>query len=183
MPEPLRSWLVRLRNSLPVEANSEPHVTILPPRPLMVPLEEAEQKISSILDCCPTFEIEFSGIRAFPETNVLYLDVDQGAVMLRDLHSQLNAAEFYFQECFDFHPHLTIGGPVPPAELEAVSSKAAEAWRTSLCPARFQIEEVSFVSILDNEARRAWRRLWTHKLTGTRVSPEPIRAAATNRTS
>lgn len=182
-PEPLRSWLMTLRESLPVEANSEPHVTILPPRPLTVGPDEAQQKIASVLDSCPRFEIQLSEICAFPETNVLYLDVNEGAETLHKLHSQLNAGEFYFQECFDFHPHVTIGGPVPPAELETVSSKAAEAWRTALCPARFEIQEVSFVSIQANEARRTWRRLWTQKLNANTPAAKPIRAAATSRTS
>ena len=181
MPEPLRSWLVRLRELLPVEASSEPHVTILPPRPLTLPLNEAQEKIASVLDNCPRFEIELSGIRAFRETNVLYLEVSDGAHMLRRLHSQLDTGEFRFQECFDFHPHVTIGGPVAPAEMEALSSRAADAWQSSLCTPRFAIEEVSLVSIQGNGARRAWRRLWTHKLNGDVIRTESVRAA-TNQT-
>jgi 2'-5' RNA ligase len=181
-PEPLRSWLMRLREVLPLEASSEPHITILPPRPLTLALDEAQEKIASVLDTCPRFEIELSGIRAFPETNVLYLDVSEGAHTLRRLHSQLDTGGFRFEERFDFHPHVTIGGPVPPAELEALSSKAAEAWRTSLCPSRFGIEELSFVSIQGNGARAAWRRLWAHKLNGNAIHPAPARAA-TSQTS
>ena len=181
-PEPLRSWLVQLRELLAIQANSEPHITILPPRPLTLPLDEAQEKIASVLDGCPRFEIELSGVRSFAGTNVLYLDVSDGANTLRRLHAELNAGEFCFQEDFDFHPHVTIGGPVPSAQMEEVSAKAAEAWQNSLCPARFAIEEISLLSVQGNGGRGAWRRLWTHKLNGRVIGPEQFRSAATSRT-
>src|ERR1700761_1240736 len=111
-PEPLRSWLTTLRNSLPVEATSQPHITILPPRPLTLPVNDAKREITSILKRWQRFEVELSGIQVFPGSNVLYLEVSEGESELRRLHSELNTGDFAHDEIFEFHPHVTIGGPV-----------------------------------------------------------------------
>lgn len=181
-PQPLQQWVVRLRRDLPVEANSQPHLTILPPRPLTMHSREAKQKITSILSGWQSFEIELSGVRVFPNSNVLYLEVNEGSNTLRRLHGELGAGEFAHEEVFEFQPHVTIGGPVPAEQLPSFTQKAAESWTNSHCPCRFPIDEVSFVTISADRAHGDWRRLWAHKLPAAKTYRRAARAAVTSQT-
>jgi hypothetical protein len=113
----------------------------------------------------------------------MYLEVSDGSSILTRLHAQLNDREFAHEEMFHFHPHVTIGGPVPAEDLDAITAKAAKAWETSLCPCRFELEDVVFVSIEANGGNGDWRRLWTHKLAHAKDRGEAAQAAASNRTS
>lgn len=181
-PEPLREWLLQLRRSLPVESSSEPHITILPPRPLMLPAPEAWQKITSILNGWAPFEVELSEVQVFPETNVLYLQVSDGYTILEDMHSTLNTGDFFHEETFSFHPHLTVGGPVPVQDLQQIHRKAIQAWEASGCPCRFKVEEFAFVCISTSEHGREWNRLWMHKLPGAKVQQRAAGTHTTNQT-
>ncbi len=181
-PEPLRSWLTTLRHTLALEAASQPHVTILPPRPLTLPVNDAKREIIAILKRWRSFDVELSGIQVFPGSNVLYLKVSDGESELRQLHAELNTGGFAHDESFEFHPHVTIGGPVLAEELEAVWQRALVAWETSLCPCRFSIEEVAFVSIAANGSAGDWRRLWKHKLSAPAKRSPMARANAISQT-
>jgi 2'-5' RNA ligase len=181
-PEPLRRWLVDLRRLLPIEANSQPHITILPPRPLTMPVEEARQKITSVLRRWSAFDVELTGIQVFPGTNVLFLDVRDGSETLSGLHAELNAGDFAHKELFPFQPHVTVGGPVPPEDLTSISRRATEAWRSSLGNFRFKIEQIAFVSIAAPGTGRDWRRLWVHRLPTAKAYEQAAHAAITNRT-
>ena len=182
-PEPLREWLIELRRLLPVESTSEPHITILPPRPLNIPATDAWQKISSTLSCFPAFEVELSSVRVFPGTNVLYLELSDGIPMLEELHATLNVGDFFHEEVFEFHPHLTVGGPVAPQELERKLRTARDAWRASACPTRFVVDQFAFVSISTSEAGRQWNRLWRHRLLAPKAHQQAAAANFINRTS
>jgi len=177
-PEPLRRWLLRMRQLLPVEANSQPHVTILPPRPLTMPVEEAKQKITAILTRWHAFYVELSGIQVFPGSNVLYLELSEGSDTLSRLHAELNAGDFAHEELFQFHPHVTVGGPVPQEEMAVITRKAAEVWESNLRSCRFKIQEIAFVSIAAHGQRGDWRRLWMHKLLSAKAYKQFAGAAA-----
>ncbi|SRR5579884_376881 len=181
-PPPLADWLLSLRRSLPVAPSSQPHLTVLPPRPLAIPLREAQEKLTAILSPWRSFEVEVSGVRVFPGSNMLYLEVDDGSSTLRQLHAELNSGEFAHQECFEYHPHVTIGGPVAPECLEAMSAKAVEAWQSSPCPRRFLIEELAFVSISAADRQQDWQRLWTYRLTGNGTYSAAARASISSQT-
>src|SRR5690349_20174776 len=137
IPDPLGSFLHELRRSLPGEHNPQPHITILPPRPLKLPVDAASQKAQNILLRFAAFEVELSTLRSFPETNVLYLDIAKGNGALHDLHGALNADVLEHEEKFEFRPHLTLGGPVESAHLPWVRRQAETAWYSSDHPRRF----------------------------------------------
>jgi 2'-5' RNA ligase len=181
-PPPLRNWVARLRRQLQVEANSQPHITILPPRPLLMPVEKARQKITSILDGWQSFEIELSDVRVFPETNVLYLEVTEGSGTLRRLHAELGVGDFAHEEPFEFHPHVTIGGPVPQEHLATLVHIAADSWKHARCPCRFAIDEVAFVTLSANRQRDDWCRLWAHNLGTAKSCRKAVRAAVISQT-
>jgi 2'-5' RNA ligase len=181
-PEPLTRWLLRLRSLLRVTATSDPHITILPPRPLILPVSEAKQKLVATLAAWRSFEIELTGIRLFPGSNVLYLEVDEGSRTLQRLHEELNAGDFSHVERFDFHPHVTVGGPVPAEDLDEILTKAEDAWMRSRGPIRFTLKEIAFVSILGERNSGDWQRLWTYKLDPQSAYSAAAQAAITNRT-
>lgn len=176
-PKPLANWLLRLRRTLGVAPTSPPHITILPPRPLTLSVPEAKQKLTSMLAFWGGIQIELTDVRVFPGSNVLYLEVNDGSSMLRRLHSELNTGDFAHQENFEFHPHVTIGGPVASENLDAIAAKATAAWQKSRCPRHFRIDEVAFVSISAQGEQGDWQRLWSYNLAGTTSFPFAAQAA------
>jgi 2'-5' RNA ligase len=181
-PEPFRSWLVNLRQELGVHASSEPHITMLPPRPLTMSVDDAQAQITPILSHWRSFEIELFAVHAFPGTNVLYMDVSDGSETLRRMHAELNVGDFEHAEMFEFHPHVTIGGPIEESELETVSARARAAFENSMCPCRFEIREIAFVSIQTPCAGAEWRRLWSQTLAKPKRSTAAARVGSTSRT-
>ncbi len=183
IPDPLGSFLHGLRQTLPGEGNPQPHITILPPRPLKLAAEAASQQAQNILLQFPAFEVELSKVRSFPGTNMLYLDVSEGNSALHDLHTLLNAGDLDHSENFDFRPHLTLGGPVPSQDLLSVQRRIEAAWLSSDCPRRFTLDEVVFLWLNSQIAQREWQRLWSHRLsTKETIHARAARAGVTART-
>ncbi len=164
IPDPLGSFLHGLRQTLPGEDNPQPHITILPPRPLKLPAEAASQQAQNILLHFPAFEVELSEVSSFPSTNMLYLDVAEGNSALYDLHGVLSAGDLDHEEEFDFRPHLTLGGPVASEDLAPVRHRIETAWYASDCPRRFTLDEVVFLWLNSQTAQAEWQRLWSHRL-------------------
>jgi 2'-5' RNA ligase len=184
IPEPLGSFLYELRRTLPGESNPRAHVTILPPRPLRVPVETASDQTLKVLAGFSAFEIELSTVQRFPQTNFLYLDIADGNELVHQLHDALNTDELAFEEEFEFRPHLTLGGPVPEPELEAFQGQAEVAWLATDHSRRFVVDEIVFLWLNPANPRGGWHRLWSYNLrTKGTVMTKAARAAFTNRTS
>jgi hypothetical protein len=177
--DPLRSFFYELRQALPGEENPQPHITILPPRPLMLPVEAASRRAREILLNFPAFEVELSQVRCFPETNVLYFDVGDGCDALHALHTALNSGDLSHTEEFAFRPHLTLSGPVPPSALHAVQQQAETAWHSSGCSNRFLLSEVVCLWVRPEENHCEWQPLWSQSLPG----PEVLRTVASASTA
>lgn len=183
IPDPLGSLLHGLRQSLPGEDNPQPHITILPPRPLQLPVEAASQMALKILLTFPAFEVELSNVRSFPDTNVLYLDVGRGSSSLYRLHAALNSGELHHLEEFDFRPHITLAGPVARADLKAVRQQAEKAWHSADPPNGFLLDQVSFLWLKPDSAQGEWMRFWSHRLSTKETSrARNTRAAVTSQT-
>ncbi|MBV9405692.1 MAG: 2'-5' RNA ligase family protein [Acidobacteriaceae bacterium] len=178
IPDPLGSFLHGLRQLLPGEDNSQPHITILPPRPLKLPVDGASHVALKVLAEFPAFDVELSKVRHFPGTNVLFLDVGRGSGQLYELHRTLSAGDLHHTEMFDFRPHLTLGGPVAPADLTLLRKKAEAAWRAAKCPNRFALDEVVGLWLSPDGPQGEWRRLWSHKLSSKETTAAHAAAAA-----
>lgn len=184
IPDPLGSFLQGLRQALPGEDNPQPHITILPPRPLKLPVEAASQQAQNILLQFPAFEVELLRVRSFPETNVLYLDVGEGNELLHELHAALNSGALEHCEEFDFRPHLTLSGPVESENLRLARRQAGMAWYSSKCTPRFAFEEVVCLWLSPESTQGEWRRLWSQKLSRKETTAaRAATAALTSRTS
>lgn len=164
IPDPLGAFLHSLRRLLPGEENPQAHITILPPRPLQLPVEAASLEARRVLDRFTRFEVELSNVRSFPDTNYLYLDVVEGDAKLHAMHAALNAGGLSHVERFEYRPHLTIGGPVNESALESIQRKAERAWRASACSRRLMVDEIVCLWLPHGGTSSDWRRLWSHWL-------------------
>ncbi len=183
IPDPLGAFLYDLRRFLPGEHHGQPHVTILPPRPLRAAIEAASQEAQTILQRFPSFEIELSQVKCFPQTNMLYLDVARGDSHICHLHGALNTGALAFTENFEFLPHLTLGGPVPSCSLSTIRDQAESAWRSAGCSPRFSITEVVCLWLDPTAAWGDWKRLWAQPLAlGRSASEKAATATVTSRT-
>ncbi len=183
IPDPLGSFLHGLLETVPGEENAQPHITILPPRPLTLPVDAASEVALKTLLNFSVFEVELSKVCSFPGTNVLYLDLDKGNSMVRRLHSALNLGTLRQVEKFTFLPHLTLAGPLPAADLQRVRIQAESAWRSGQGPRSFLLDEIVFLWLSPEGPQRKWTRLWSHKLSTKETNrAHAATAAATSRT-
>lgn len=172
IPERIATLIQQLRRSLGADSQPQPHITVLPPRPLRVEASAAAEQLSKILSRFCAFEVEISKIRRFRESNYLYLDIATGNSLVHDMHDALNTGAFSDPEQFEFRPHLTLGGPVPQDELEQIHERANETWRGAGDPPRFLLDEIVFVWLPPRFEGGDWRRIWSFSLE-TKNEPKP----------
>src|SRR6185437_4899168 len=129
LPEPLAGFLDRLRCDLVHECRAKAHVTVLPPRPLAYPVEEAWPQVERALPDFQSFRVELGEIEIFPVTHVIYLSVLAGHAELKRLHTALNTGKFAFEEPFVYHPHVTLAQEIDPAEVSRAADLATQRWR------------------------------------------------------
>jgi len=182
VPEPLASFLYEMRRNLSGAPCPQPHVTVLPPRPLRIPPESACRSAQKTLQLQSQFEVELSQICYFANTNTLYLDINDGAPELHALHDSLNHGDLYYQEEYPFRPHLTVAGLVNPLHLPAVLQQAEAEWNTGACSPRFLLSEVVCLLQPSGYSKGNWQRLWSMRLnpmpTTTTSSPAKFSATA-----
>lgn len=184
IPEPLGSFFYDLRGTLPGDSNPQAHVTILPPRPLHVPVDAASEQTLRVLANFHAFEIELSTVQRFPETNFLYLDIGDGNSRVHDLHDALNTGDLACAEEFEFRPHLTLGGPIAEPDVHTLQDQAQIAWLATGHSKRFTLDEIVFLWLNPANRQGEWHRLWSYNLRtkGTAIK-KAASAAFTNRTS
>ena len=144
IPDPLGSFLDRLRQDLVAGCFARAHVTVLPPRTIDV-LPAAVEQLRTALARAPSFNIELKEVEVFESTSVVYLGVGMGTSTLHELHDALNARALKFDEPFDFHPHVTIAQNFDPAALPDIAKAAREQWRKFEGPRTFTVRALCFV--------------------------------------
>lgn len=184
IPGPLGVLLQDLGRLIPGDRNPQPHVTILPPRPLQTTVEGASKHAREILQKFPSFEVELTLVREFPQTNMLYLSVGEGGRFLHRLHNALNTGDLQHTERFDFVPHLTLGGPIPGHSMTTARELAESIWQSMSRPGRFTIAEIVCLWLSPGAPWGAWERLWVQSLASAPASSaeRAASAAATART-
>jgi 2'-5' RNA ligase len=184
IPDPLGTLLHDLGRLLPGDRNPQPHVTILPPRPLRAAVQTASHEAQQILQKFPAFDVELTRVRHFPQTNMLYLEVGDGGPSLHGLHDALNTGNLQYVERFEFLPHLTLGGPIPAYSLSTAQQLVESIWKSMSRPARFSLNEIVCLWLSPGAAWGDWQRLWTQSLGHDKRSERDraVRATATSRT-
>ena len=145
IPAPLGEFLDELRRELVPNDDPRAHVSLLPPRPLKGEWRQAWAEVSNTLKSRAPFDVELTGIRTFPVTDVIYLEVGAGARELCDIHAAMNANSLAFEEPFAYHPHVTLAQEIPHHALADVLKLAKRRWDEFRGERRFRAEQAVFV--------------------------------------
>jgi len=150
IPEPLRSFLDALRRELAPDCFPQAHVTILPPRPLLVSPEEAWETMRPLAEGFPSFEIAPAEVELFEASPVVYIALGAGRDELLRLHERLNCGCLEFPEPFFYHPHITLAQDLPRQQIEELFPVAQRRWAKYSCKAPFRVRTVTFVQNTSN---------------------------------
>jgi 2'-5' RNA ligase len=145
VPAPLSLFLDNLRIRLTPEAKPHAHVTILPPRPVYVDLEEVKTSLGPALRDVNPFPIKLGSIKVFPVSNVIYLSIEEGETRLRELNRALDRGNLRFETAFPYHPHITLAQNIPPPDVEPLRAMAAEQWDAWRGDRRFLVDSLWLV--------------------------------------
>jgi 2'-5' RNA ligase len=145
LPDPLGRFLDDLRKELVPACNPHAHVSVLPPRPLAVDWQVAGEQVRVCAGSWAPFDIVLGRIRIFPVTNVIYLELSQGAPEMFRIHAAMNSQTLEFDEPFAYHPHITLAQEIPPGEVAAVNRRAQELWEGYAGPRSFRAQRTAFV--------------------------------------
>lgn len=144
---PLAQFVNKLRAQLnPTPAGKAAHVTVLPPRPLIISegaaLEEARARCAG----WEPFEMEVTGVGTFYPTNgVVYLEIERGAEEMKRLHVALNKGHLLRCEPYEFVPHITIAQEMDEARTQEVLARVSHEFANYSGPLRFLVETLVFV--------------------------------------
>src|ERR1035438_9380053 len=106
VPGPLGDFLDDLRRRLVPGCNPHAHVSVLPPRPLAVDWQVSGEQVRACATSWAPFAIALERLRIFPVTNVIYLELGQGAGEMFRIHQAMNSPPLEFDEPFAYHPHI-----------------------------------------------------------------------------
>ena len=168
IPGRLGDFITRLREDLVQGCVARSHVTILPPRPLQVDTNTATEQVRSGLAPFNAFELDMPRIRVFEQTAVVFCEIGKGREELFDLHEAMNRDGLYFDEPFDFHPHVTLAQGITAEALPEIYERAVTEWRNSAPSSLVTIETVTFVQ---NTVGNMWIDLEECELRGLAAVP------------
>ena len=166
IPGPLGSFLDDLRRELVPGCNPHAHISLLPPRPLAVEWQLASGQVRTLMDSWAPFEVELTGIRIFPVTEVIYIGVGSGAAELHRMHRAMNAGALEFQDPFPYHPHITLAQELPHEDVAAIHESATRRWLEFPGKRSFLTESAVFVQ---NSLSNCWIDLAEYSLGGSPV--------------
>lgn len=145
IPDPLGSFLDRLRQELVPSCLLRAHVTVLPPRPLSTDPRTAWSQICRQVREFAPFRICAGEVEIFSISSVIYLTVKEGFAELCRLHEQLNTDTLAFGEPFPYHPHITLAQQLSPEQIEGVYELARRRWAEFPHERCFRVERLTFV--------------------------------------
>ncbi|MFO0282933.1 MAG: 2'-5' RNA ligase family protein [Acidobacteriota bacterium] len=167
-PDELGCFLDQLRRDLVLDCTARSHLSLLPPRSLSVPQQEAESQIQRISRLCEPFIVKVGNVAVFPQTAVIYLEVVSGARQLTSLHDEMSADALAFVEPFPFHPHITLAQNFAVDTVSSRLDAARARWAEYKGPREFLLDRVVFVR---NSANNRWTDLRSFPLLGVPSTP------------
>lgn len=145
IPEPLASFLDRLRQELVPNCFLRAHLTILPPRPITCSPEHAWDTIRALAPQFAPFDVKLDGIEVFPVSDVIYVSVSKGSEVLRQMHEVLNVGGLRFKEDFPYQPHVTLAQLLKTDEVDELTHVARKRWAEFPFAKSFHVGKVVFV--------------------------------------
>ncbi len=147
----LHGSLARFVDHVRLELNREyagkaAHVTVLPPRPLVISEEAAVDEARARCAEWEPFELEVSGVATFlPINGVVYLEMGQGAEEMRRLHLGLNQGHLARQEPLGYVPHITIAQDMDERRTHEALARVSRDFAAYRGPRRLIVETLTFV--------------------------------------
>ncbi len=160
IPGPLGEFLDHLRRQLVPACVPRAHVTVLPPRPVVAPVEAAVEQLNGFIPDVPAFEIEARQVAIFGNTSVIYIELGAGREELKRIHGRMNSGHLGFVEPFEYHPHITLAQELTSDQVSQVQEEAKRRWAEFRGPRTFPVETMTFVQ---NTSDNRWLDLahWT----------------------
>src|SRR6185369_6043442 len=125
--------------------NPHAHVSVLPPRTLAGTWQDASSKAQALIEECRPFDVHLTELQVFPVTDVIYLEVGDGAADLRRMHQAMNSGPLAFPEPFAYHPHITLAQEVTHDNVGAMYDLACRRWQEYRGDRSFRAEHAVFV--------------------------------------
>jgi len=144
---PLAELVDGLRCRLdPAHVGKTAHITVLPPRPLVISEQAALEEARAQCEEWEPFEVRIGGISTFlPANGVVYMAPSQGREQMRRLHSELNRGHLASREVFGYVPHITIVQDLDEQRTHELERVVAEELARYDGPRRFLVETLTFV--------------------------------------
>jgi 2'-5' RNA ligase len=165
IPGALGDFLDRLREELVMGCDPHAHITVLPPRPVARDHKSSLSIIESRIEEFSPFQVEITGIKLFPVTNVIYASIGTGCQEMVELHDTLNIGALKFDEPFKYHPHITLAQNVDPADVFKLRELAERRWQESAPTNKFVVDTLTFVQ---STAANQWIDLMSYELGAAR---------------
>ena len=153
LPEPLASFLDKLRAEIAPGCSLRAHLTVLPPRSLEGAPEQAWQEIREGFQHLAPFIVELLQVRVFEATDVVYLSVGTGLAELMRMHQSLNRGRAVSTEPFNYTPHITLAQDLSADRVAAAVDLARHRWAEYTGPRQFSLDRLTFVQ---NQAGQGW---------------------------
>ena len=164
---PMAEFLDRLRERLAPGCVARAHITVLPPRPIAGPAENAWNELARQLKEFPPIQVELGDVQVFGESQVIYVAVKAGGAELEDMHRSLNHGPVAFDEPFFYHPHITLAQELISETVPETLHQARRVWDQSPRPRGFVLDRLTFVQ---NTLENQWMDLAAADLTGQIIS-------------
>ncbi len=162
MPSSRYALVTYLRNSIgefvenlrqelhPTTEHMAAHLTILPPRELLGPEEDAVEFLEEVCSRVIPFTVELGEVETFlPTTPTVFIQVKRAAYRMRELHDQLCRHGLGCAEIWPYIPHLTIVKTNNDAEAQNAYEIARQKWARFSGGRDVLVEKLMFVREVD----------------------------------
>ena len=179
LPEPLAGLVDAVRHEISPGCRLRAHVTVLPPREFGCAPAAVSREIQRVLGQTRSFQVSVGGIKVFPGSEVIHLEIGAGLEQIRELHTELDQGLCRAPELWPFQPHITLAQGLEPAAVGPAYELAVRRWREYSGPRSFALDHLTFVRRTlengkgkseDGAAQNPWVDLATWEL------PSPVLA-------
>lgn len=156
IPGVLGAFIDELSAWLPGESRGKAHLTLLPPRPLALAAQRTADLLSDAVANLRPFKVELTKIERFPVTDVLYVALGDGSDEAYRAHAELNRGAFFFDEPFEYRPHVTLMVPKKATDVSRSHREAAARWEKFASTREFVVERLD---LLRQDSEGEWANL------------------------
>jgi 2'-5' RNA ligase len=145
LPEPLSGFLSQLRHQLDPRFRGKPHLTLLPPRPLVCSSDDAWADVRREIRRNSSFLVDLGSVGVFAESQVVFLSIRHGASEIEQLHGRLNTGRAGFAEVWRYHPHVTLAHGLFGGDFTSAATEATRCWGLYQGVRQFRVERLVWV--------------------------------------